>query len=69
MMTDMNQDLGHSYAAIKNELLEKRIAVSVTSASAAATWSGGHRDVDGFPGKRADEILNVSRYQCKCRLF
>jgi len=61
LMTDMNQDLGHSYAAIKNELLQKRIAVSVTSASDPATQPGGHRDVDGFPGKRPDEILNVAR--------
>lgn len=61
VMTDMNSDLKHSYTAVKNELLQKGIAESVTWASSPATSSGWHRDVDDWPGKRPGETVNVGR--------
>jgi ABC-type antimicrobial peptide transport system permease subunit len=59
LMTDMNQDLGRHYNAIKNEILEKGIAQSVTAASSSATQTGGHRDVDDWPGKRPGETVDM----------
>lgn len=61
VMTDMNSDLAHNYTAIKNELLQKGIAESVTWASSPATSSGWHRDVDGWPGKRPGETVDMGR--------
>jgi putative ABC transport system permease protein len=61
MMTDMNEDLNRNYAAIKNELIQKRIAESVTSATSAATNSGWHRDVDDWPGKKPGETVDMGR--------
>jgi len=60
-MTNMNSDLAHNYTVIKNELLEKGIAESVTWASSAATSTGWHRDVDEFPGKRPGETVDMGR--------
>jgi putative ABC transport system permease protein len=59
MMTDMNKNLGQNYAAIKNELLQKGIAESVTMASVTATQVGMHRDVDDWPGKRPNETVDM----------
>jgi putative ABC transport system permease protein len=61
MMTDMNEGLGHNYTAIKNELIKKGIAESVTAASSAATQTGGHRDVDDWSGKRPGETVDMGR--------
>ena len=61
VMTNMNTDLAHNYKAIKNELLQKGIAESVTWASSPATSAGWHRDVDEFPGKRAGETVDMGR--------
>lgn len=59
MITDMNEDLGSNYTVIKNELIEKGVAESVTTATASVTTSGNHRDVDDFPGKRPGESVNM----------
>ena len=61
MMTDMNADLGQHYAAIKNELIEKGLAGSVTAASNSATSTGGHRDVEDWPGKRPNETVDMGQ--------
>ena len=61
VMTNMNKDLAHNYVAVKNELLQKGIAESVTWASSPATSGGWHRDVDEFPGKRSGETVNMGR--------
>ena len=61
MMTNMNSDLAHNYTAIRNELLQKGIAESVTWASSPATSTGWHRDVDDWPGKRAGETVDMGR--------
>jgi putative ABC transport system permease protein len=61
MMTDMNEDLGHNYTAIKNELIQKGIAETVTSATSSATSTGGHRDVEDWPGKRPGETVDMGR--------
>ena len=61
VMTDMNTDLAHNYIAVKNELLQKGIAESVTWASSPATSSGWHRDVDDWPGKHPGETVSMGR--------
>jgi ABC-type antimicrobial peptide transport system permease subunit len=61
MMTDMNGDLNRNFTFIKNELLQKGIAGSVTSATSPATYSGWHRDVDDWPGKQPGETVDMGR--------
>ena len=56
MMTDMNADLKRNYTAIKNELVDKGIAESVTTASSPATEIYWHTDVD-WPGKNPGETM------------
>ncbi len=59
MITDMNEDLGHTYTAIKNELIEKGIIESVTTATARITTTGNHRDVDDWQGKKPGESVDM----------
>jgi putative ABC transport system permease protein len=59
MITDMNEDLGSNYIAIKNELIQKGITASVTTASASVTAGGNHRDVDDWQGKRPGESVDM----------
>lgn len=61
MMTDMNTDLVRNYTALKNELIQKGIAGSVTMASSAATEINSHSDVDNWPGKLAGETVEMGR--------
>jgi ABC-type antimicrobial peptide transport system permease subunit len=61
LMTDMNEELDRNYTVIKNELIQKGIAESVTSATSPATGTGWHRDVDDWPGKRPGETVNMGR--------
>ena len=59
MITDMNADLGNNYTAIKNDLIEKGIAASVTTATASVTTGGNHRDVEEWQGKRPGESVDM----------
>jgi hypothetical protein len=59
MMTDMNNDLSHSYMALKNEMLQKGIAESVTQASSPATNIYWHSNVDRWPGKIPGETIEM----------
>ncbi|MEP6727900.1 MAG: ABC transporter permease [Bacteroidota bacterium] len=59
MTTDMNSDLGKNYTALKNELLEKNIAESVTMATSPATDIYWHSDIDQWPGKNAGETIEM----------
>lgn len=59
MITDTNGDLGSNYTAIKNELIKKGIAETVTTATAGVTTGGNHRDVDEWPGKRPGESVDM----------
>lgn len=59
MKTDMNADLKKNYTAIKNELLQKGIASSVTSATSPATDIYWHNDIDQWPGKNPDETIEM----------
>jgi ABC-type antimicrobial peptide transport system permease subunit len=61
VMTNMNSTLASNYTAIKNELLQKGLAESVTWASSPVTDAGWHRDVDDWPGKRSGETVNMGR--------
>ncbi|MES1221805.1 MAG: ABC transporter permease, partial [Bacteroidota bacterium] len=59
VMTDMNSDLEHNYTALKNELLEKGIAASVSTATSPATDVWWHSDIDRWPGKKAGETIEM----------
>ena len=59
MITDMNDDLTRNYAAVKNELIQKSIAESVTSASSPATAIYWHSGVNNWPGKYAGETIEM----------
>lgn len=59
IISDMNEDLRRNYVAIKNELIGKGIAETVTTASSSVTTGGNHRDVEDWQGKRPGESVNM----------
>jgi putative ABC transport system permease protein len=59
MMTNMSDDLSRNYIALKNELLEKGIAESVTTASSPATNIYWHSDIERWQGKNAGETVEM----------
>jgi putative ABC transport system permease protein len=59
LMTNMNNDLEKNYTVLKNELLQKGIAESVTTASSPATNIYWHTDIDYWPGKRPGETVEM----------
>jgi ABC-type antimicrobial peptide transport system permease subunit len=59
MATDMNNDLEKNFTAIKNELLQKGIASSVTTATSPATDVWWHSDVDQWNGKNPNETIEM----------
>ncbi len=59
MSTDMNTDLENNYTAVKNELLQKGIAQSVTAASSPATNIWWHSGLDQWPGKNPGETIEL----------
>ncbi|HEY4336368.1 MAG TPA: FtsX-like permease family protein, partial [Puia sp.] len=59
MMTWMNSELNNNYTALKNEMLQKGIAASVTTASSPATEVYWHTGVSEWPGKRPGETIEM----------
>ncbi len=57
--TDMNDDLGRNYVALKNELLQSGQVSSVTTASAPATDVNSHGDITYWPGKHPGETVEM----------
>ncbi len=55
----MNDDLDKNYTALKNELIQKGIVSSVTTASSPATDVWWHTDIDYWPGKNAGETVEM----------
>ena len=55
----MNDDLNKNYTALKNELIEKGIVSSVTTASSPATDVWWHTDIEQWPGKQAGETVEM----------
>ncbi|MBN8857840.1 MAG: ABC transporter permease [Sphingobacteriales bacterium] len=59
MVTNMNDDLNKKFTALKNELIQKRIVSSVTTATSPATAVWWHSDVDQWPGKNPGETVEM----------
>ncbi|MGN6530411.1 MAG: ABC transporter permease, partial [Ginsengibacter sp.] len=59
MSTNMNDVLNKKFTALKNELIEKGIVSSVTSATSPATDIWWHTDIDQWPGKEAGETVEM----------
>ena len=59
MSTDMNDELNKNFIPLKNELIEKGIASSVTTATSPATNIWWHTDIDQWPGKNAGETVEM----------
>ncbi len=59
LITEMNDDLNRNYTVLKNELIQKGIAESVTNASSPATGVYWHTDIDNWPGKNAGETIEM----------
>jgi putative ABC transport system permease protein len=59
MISNMNSDLHRNYTAIKNELIEKGIVSSVSTASSPATDVYWHSDIDRWQGKKAGETVEM----------
>ena len=59
MVTGGSPDLVRNFTALKNELLQKGIASSVTLSSCAATWINLHDDIAEWPGKKPGERISL----------
>jgi putative ABC transport system permease protein len=59
MTTNMNDELYKNFVPLKNELIEKGIASSVTTATSPATDIWWHTDIDQWPGKYAGETVEM----------
>jgi ABC-type antimicrobial peptide transport system permease subunit len=55
----MNDDLYKNFTALKNELIQKGIVSSVTTATSPATDVWWHSDVDQWPGKNPGETVEM----------
>jgi len=59
MMTWMNDELRQNYTALKDEMIEKGIVSSVTTATSPATNIYWHSDIGQWPGKRGGETVEM----------
>ena len=59
LSTNINDDLYKNFTALKNELIEKGIVTSVTTASSPATDVWWHTDIEQWPGKQAGETVEM----------
>ncbi|MEO8861112.1 MAG: ABC transporter permease [Ginsengibacter sp.] len=59
MSTNMDVDLSKNYTVIKNELIQKGIAESVSTSSSPATGVWWHTDISYWPGKNAGETVEM----------
>jgi putative ABC transport system permease protein len=59
MTTDMNGDLYKNFVSLKNDLIQKGIAESVSTASSPATGVNSHSDIDQWPGKLPGETVEM----------
>jgi putative ABC transport system permease protein len=59
MSTDLNDDLRKNYIALKNELIEKGIAESVSTSTSPATNVWWHTDIEQWPGKNPGETVEM----------
>ena len=59
MSTEMNDDLSKNFTALKNELIEKGIVSSITSATSPATDVWWHTNIKQWPGKQAGETVEM----------
>jgi len=59
MVSGMSEDLVHNYTALKNEMIVKGIATSVTMSSSSATGINLHDDISNWPGKQPGERITL----------
>ncbi|RYG02379.1 MAG: FtsX-like permease family protein, partial [Chitinophagaceae bacterium] len=59
VVTYMSDDLIKNYTGLKNEILQKGLVTSVTTASSSATNINWHTDLDNFPGKEGNETVEM----------
>ena len=59
MKTYTNIDISKNYTALKNELMQKGIAASVTTSTSPAVDVWWHTDIDYWPGKNAGETVEM----------
>ena len=59
IVSNSNADLNANYTALKNELVQKNIVSSLTSATSPATEVYWHSDVEEFAGKQPGETVEM----------
>jgi ABC-type antimicrobial peptide transport system permease subunit len=59
LVTEINNDLSKNYTVLKNELQQQGIVSEITQSSSPATGIGWHGDIDQWPGKHADESVEM----------
>ncbi len=59
LSTSMNDDLNKNFTALKNELIERGIVSSITTATSPATDVWWHTDIDQWQGKHPGETIEM----------
>ena len=59
LMTDTRGDLEKNFTALKNELIQKKLVSSVSSATSTATDIDWHSDIAAWPGKNPGETVEM----------
>jgi putative ABC transport system permease protein len=59
IVTYTNPDINRNYTALRNELLQQRVASHVTLATSPATDIYWHTDIEKWPGKMANETVEM----------
>jgi len=69
LTTSANDDVLHSYTAIRNDLLEKHVVENMTTATSPATEVYGHSDIDQWPGKNPGETIEMGNIYVSAAYF
>lgn len=56
---DMNNDLKKNYTGFRNELLQSGLVTDITTSTSSATQVNWHTDIDHWPGKMANETIEM----------
>ncbi|SDD21546.1 ABC-type transport system, involved in lipoprotein release, permease component [Mucilaginibacter pineti] len=69
LMTDNSTDISRNYQALKNDLLQSGLVQNITTASSPATGIYWHNNLDYWPGKNANETVEMGMIRTTAGYF
>lgn len=69
LMTDNSADISKNYNALRDELVQSGIVESITTASSPATGIYWHNNLDYWPGKNANETVEMGMIRTTASYF